>query len=374
MTSAAMRDVEHIDCVVAGAGVVGLAVARELAARGNETIVLEAESVIGSGISSRNSEVIHAGIYYPRGSLKARLCVRGKQLLYDYCRARGIEHRACGKLIVASSAVERDRLHGLMAAAAANDVNDLTTLDAAEVRALEPALVCDSALYSPSSGIIDSHGLMNSLRADLEQAGGIIAFDSPIRAGRCEPEGILIKAGDHSPVEISARLFVNCAGLGAQGIARSLIGLPERFVPALWYAKGSYFLLSGGAPFSHLVYPIPEGGGLGVHVTLDMAGQARFGPDVEWVSDLDYQVDPRRVDGFYAAIRRYWPALPDGSLRPGYAGIRPKITAQNQGDSDFVVQGEAVHGVRGLVNLFGIESPGLTAALALAEHVCNLVS
>jgi L-2-hydroxyglutarate oxidase LhgO len=364
---------EHIDCVVAGAGVVGLAVAREIAGRGIETMVLEAERIIGSGISSRNSEVIHAGIYYPRGSLKARLCVRGKHLLYDYCRARGIEHRACGKLIVASTALERDRLQGLMAAAAANGVHDLKTLAEAEVRAMEPALRCDSALYSPSTGIIDSHGFMSSLRADFEQAGGIVAFDAPIRAGRCAPDGIYLDVGADPPMEIRTRLFINCAGLGAHAIARSLTGLPRRFVPELRYAKGSYFVLNRAAPFSHLVYPIPERGGLGVHVTLDLSGQARFGPDVEWVPEPDYRVDPQRADRFYAAIRRYWPGLPDGSLQPGYAGIRPKVAAPTEGDADFLIHGEAVHGVAGLVNLFGIESPGLTAALALAEHVGVLV-
>jgi len=364
---------EHIDCVVAGAGVVGLAIARELASRGMETMVLEAGRIIGSGMSSRNSEVIHAGIYYPQGSLKARLCVRGRHLLYDFCRAHGVEHRACGKLIVASTELERCKLQGLKADATANGVHDLKMLDAAEVRAMEPAIKCDSALYSPSTGIIDSHGLMCSLQADIEQAGGTVVFDAPIRGGRCDPDGIRLEVGDDPEIEIRARLFVNCAGLGAHSIARSLIGLPRRFVPELRYAKGSYFVLNRRGPFSHLVYPIPVRGGLGVHVTLDLSGQVRFGPDLEWVPEPDYRVDPQRVEGFYAAIRRYWPDLPDGSLAPGYAGIRPKIGASTEGDADFAIHGEAVHGVPGLVNLFGIESPGLTAALALAEHVGNLV-
>jgi L-2-hydroxyglutarate oxidase LhgO len=362
---------EHIECVVAGAGVVGLAVARALAARGLETLVLEAERIIGGGISSRNSEVIHAGIYYPQGSLKARLCVRGRELLYEYCRTHGVDHRGCGKLIVAATPLERDRLQALRAAAAANGVHDLTMLDPAGVRAMEPEIACDAALYSPSTGIIDSHGFMTALQADLERAGGIVAFDAPIRAGRCTPQGIHLEVGGDAGLEIRTRCFVNCAGLGAHDIARHLAGLPQRLVPELRYAKGSYFVLNRGTPFSHLVYPVPERGGLGVHVTLDLAGQVRFGPDVEWVAEPDYRVDPQRAQVFYSAIRRYWPALPDGALQAGYAGIRPKLAAPGAGDADFVIQSEAVHGIAGLVNLFGIESPGLTAALAIAELIAG---
>lgn len=356
-----------------GAGVVGLAVARALALRGHETLVLEAEDAIGTGTSSRNSEVIHAGIYYPPGSMKAELCVRGKHLLYAYCEARNIEHRRCGKLIVAAGEEEFAALERILAAARANGVTDLRWLDAAEAKAMEPALRCVTALLSPSTGIVDSHGLMLALQADLEDAGGMVVLRAPVRRGRCGPRGILLEAGADEPIELEARIVVNSAGLRAQSLARCIDGIPPPTIPASAYAKGNYYVLQGKAPFRHLVYPVPEPGGLGVHLTLDLAGQARFGPDVEWVEKLDYTVDPRRADRFYRAIRAYWPGLPDGALHPGYAGIRPKLGGPGAA-TDFLIQGPRAHGVRGLINLYGIESPGLTAALAIAEEVADAVA
>jgi L-2-hydroxyglutarate oxidase LhgO len=364
---------EKVDCVVVGAGVVGLAVARALARRGRETLLLEAEGAIGTGTSSRNSEVIHAGLYYPPGSAKARLCVAGKHMLYDYCAARGIGHRRCGKLIVAAEASEERSLERIEAAARANGVTDLSRLTAAEVKALEPALRCVAALLSPSTGVIDSHGLLLALEGDLEDAGGTVALHSPVRRGRCRPDGIHLEAGAQRTVELAARVVINSAGLHAQALARRIEGVPPASIPPSLYAKGNYYVLRGKAPFQHLVYPIPIPGGLGVHLTLDLAGQAKFGPDVEWVERLDYTVDPARAQGFYEAIRRYWPGLPEGSLHPGYAGIRPKLSNPGGAPVDFLIQGEAAHGVRGLINLYGIESPGLTAALALAESVADQV-
>ena len=363
--------VDTVDCVVIGAGVVGLAVARELAQRGLETIVLEAEADIGTGTSSRNSEVIHAGIYYPAGSLKARLCRMGRVLLYRFCRDHGVEYRQCGKLIVAAAEHERATFEGIVAAATANEVTDLRWLTRAEARAREPELECRFALYSPSTGIVDSHGFMLALRGDLEAAGGAIAFRSAVSGGRCDPRGIRLYISDE--VELRARRVINCAGLQAQAVACALDGLNARWIPPLYLAKGNYYVLQGKCPFSHLIYPVPEAGGLGTHLTLDLGGQGRFGPDVEWVERIDYRVDSRRAERFYAAIRAYWPALPDGALMPGYAGIRPKLQAQGGTPADFLIQGPETHGVAGLVNLFGIESPGLTAALAIAEHVATLV-
>lgn len=365
---------EKVDCVVIGAGVVGLAVARALAMRGREVLVLEAEDAIGTGTSSRNSEVIHAGIYYPPGSAKARLCVTGKQLLYPYCEARGIEHRRSGKLIVAADQEQVKALQKIEAAARANGVDDLCWLSAAEAKSMEPALSCVSALFSPSTGIIDSHGFMLALQGDLEDAGGTVAFRVPVRRGRCRPQGIHLQAGSDDLMELAAQVVVNSAGLKAQEVARGIEGVPQGSIPPTAYAKGNYYVLQGRAPFRHLIYPIPEPGGLGVHLTLDLAGQARFGPDVEWVEKLDYTVDPARAERFYRAIRGYWPGLPDGALRPGYAGIRPKLSGPGSTAADFLIQGPQAHGVRGLVNLYGIESPGLTAALAIAEEVADVVS
>lgn len=364
---------ERVDCVVIGAGVVGLAVARTLAERGLETSVLESSLGIGTGTSSRNSEVVHAGIYYPTGSLKAQWCVRGKHLLYDYCERRQVPHRRCGKLIVATSEAQVAELVRLQATGQANGVPELTLLTAAQAQALEPELQCVAALHSASTGIVDSHAFMLALQGDCEAAGGMLAFGSPVLGGQVGADGITLQVGGEQPMEIGAGVVVNAAGLWAQQVASGLQGLDARHIPRLYTAKGNYYSLSGRSPFAHLIYPVPEPGGLGVHLTIDLGGQARFGPDVQWVNALDYTVDPRRADGFYAAIRRYWPRLPDGALRPAYAGIRPKLSGPGEAAADFVLQGPAVHGIPGLVNLFGIESPGLTSALAVGEAVGALV-
>jgi L-2-hydroxyglutarate oxidase LhgO len=360
--------VERVDAVIIGAGVVGLALARELARQRLEVFVLEAEDRIGTGISSRNSEVIHSGIYYPTGSLKARLCVRGQRLLYAYCEASHVAHRRCGKLIVATDASQVDSLRQLRARAEANGVEDLQWLDAGEARRLEPRLRCVAALLSPSTGIVDSHGLMRALRVEAEAAGATVVLRSPVRSGRRTPAGLEVAVGGDEPMTLLASRVFNAAGLGAQAVARSFKEIKPAAIPPLHLAKGNYYALSGAAPFSRLVYPVPSHGGLGVHLTLDLGGQARFGPDVEWVDREDYQVDPRRADGFYAEVRRYWPDLPDGALQPAYAGIRPKLHGPGEAAPDFLIQREEAHGVPGLVNLFGIESPGLTACLALAEE------
>lgn len=370
----ARRMAEKVDCVVIGAGVVGLAVARALAIRGRETLVLEAEDAIGTGTSSRNSEVIHAGIYYSPGSAKAKLCVSGKQLLYRYCEAHGVEHQRCGKLIVAADAEQVQALEKIQATARANGVTDLRWLTAAEAKATEPALSCVAALLSPSTGIIDSHGFMLAVRGNLESAGGAVVCQSPVRRGRCERGAIYLEAGKEECIELVASVVVNSAGLHAPDLARRIDGVPPSSIPQLTYAKGNYYVLEARSPFRHLVYPVPEPGGLGVHLTLDLAGRARFGPDVEWVDKLDYTVDPARAERFYHAIRGYWPGLPDGALRPGYAGIRPKLSRPGAPAADFMIQGPEAHGVRGLVNLYGIESPGLTAALAIAEQVADTVA
>ena len=365
---------ETIDCVVIGAGVVGLAIARALALRGRETLVLEAEDAIGTGTSSRNSEVIHAGIYYTPGSAKASLCVTGKQLLYAYCEAHGVAHRRCSKLIVAADQEQVKTLQKIGATARANGVHDLQWLTADEAKGLEPALHCVAALLSPSTGIIDSHGLMLALQADLEDAGGTVALRAPVRRGRCDRDGIHLEAGRDDVVEISARVVINSAGLHAQQLARRLEGIPAASIPSAVYAKGCYFVLQGKSPFRRLIYPIPVPGGLGVHLTLDLAGQARFGPDVEWVEKLDYSVDPARGERFYSVIRSYWPGLPDGALLPGYAGIRPQLRHPGGPGVDFLIQGPEAHGVPGLVNLYGMESPGLTASLAIAERVAAAIA
>jgi len=363
---------DKVDCVVIGAGVVGLAVARALALRGRDVMVLEAADAIGTGTSSRNSEVIHAGIYYPQGSLKARLCVQGKELLYAYCAERGISHRRCGKLIVATSQAQVAQLQGIRDKAAANGVNDLVLLTREQARALEPQLECVAALHSPSTGIVDSHGLMLALQGDLENAGGLVALNSPLARAECSSAAIHLVAEDGT--EIEATSVVNAAGLQAQQLAGRFAGLPARHVPPSHYAKGNYFTLPGRSPFSRLIYPVPEAAGLGVHLTVDMGGQAKFGPDVQWVdSPDDLVVDPARGEAFYAEVRKYWPALADGALTPGYAGIRPKIQAPHEAAKDFLIQGPADHGVAGLVNLFGIESPGLTSSLAIGDYVSRLL-
>jgi L-2-hydroxyglutarate oxidase LhgO len=363
---------EDVDCVVVGAGAIGLAIARALARAGREVLVLERADAIGTETSSRNSEVIHAGIYYPAQLAKARWCVAGKEMLYRFCAEYGVPHRRCGKLIVATDAAQLPQLEKLRRQAAANGVTDLEFLDPAQVRALEPEVRCVRALWSPSSGIIDSHAYMLALQGDAERHGATIAFATPVVGGAVRGAYIELHTGGAAPFALRARTVVNSAGLGAQELARAIAGVPAATIPPLYLAKGNYYVLTGANPFTRLVYPLPEPGGLGVHVTIDLGGQARFGPDVEWVEAIDYTVDPRRADGFYAAVRRYWPGLADGALAPGYAGIRPKIEKPGGSSTDFWVQGPREHGVAGLVNLFGIESPGLTASLAIAEHVVAL--
>ncbi len=368
-----MLPMEQIDAVVIGAGVVGLAVGRALALSGREVLVLESENAIGTGTSSRNSEVIHAGIYYPAGSLKARLCVRGKAMLYSYCTERGVAHQRLGKLIVATRPEQVLSLDGIMAKAVANGVHDLKKLSAAEARALEPALACEAALLSPSTGVVDSHGLMLALQGDLENAGGLLALVSPVQhiGVRQGTASHPIRVCAQDGAELVCKVLVNAAGLSAVAVARAMEGLNVDALPQAHFAKGNYFTLAGRAPFTRLIYPVPEASGLGVHLTLDLGGQAKFGPDVQWVSDPAFlQVDPRRGDAFYAEVRKYWPALPDGALLPGFAGMRPKINAPNEAAADFMIQGPADHGVPGLVNLLGIESPGLTSSLAIADEVC----
>ncbi len=360
---------ETVECAVVGAGVVGLACARALALAGREVVVLEASGGIGNEISSRSSEVIHAGIYYPAGSLKARLCVAGRERLYAYCTSRGIPHSRLGKLIVATSDAQLPALETLRQAAIANAVTDLELLKAPSVRQLEPALRCVAALLSPSTGILDSHAFMLSLLGEAEAHGAAIAFHSPLRGGALLDAGFRLQVGGSMPMHLGCRILLNSAGLSAQAVARSLAGFDPALVPPLFLAKGNYFTLAGPSPFRRLIYPMPEPAGLGVHVTLDLAGQARFGPDVEWIETLDYDVDPARGHFFHAAVRTYWPDLPEGALQPGYCGIRPKLQGPGAPAADFMVQGPETHGIAGLVNLYGIESPGLTASLALADLV-----
>lgn len=364
---------ERVECLVIGAGVVGLALARHLALGGREVVVLEAEDRIGTGISSRNSEVIHAGIYYPADSLKARLCVAGNRALYAYCAAHGVAHRRCGKLIVAVDDSQLDALRELRTRAEANGVAEIQWLDADEVRRLEPQLRATAALLSFSTGIVDSHGLMRALCHEAEGHGATVVLKSPVLGGRALAPGMEVHVGGADPMTLQADHVFNCAGLGAIALARAFEGARLEGLPPLprRFAKGSYFGLSGAAPFSRLIYPVPSQGGLGVHLTLDLGGQARFGPDVEWVDREDYDVDPRRAEGFYGEVRKYWPGLPDGALQPAYAGIRPKLHGPGEAAPDFLIQREEAHGVRGLVNLFGIESPGLTACLALAEEAAG---
>jgi L-2-hydroxyglutarate oxidase LhgO len=363
---------DRVECVVIGAGVIGLAVARRLAQAGREVVVLEAAEGIGTVTSSRNSEVIHAGIYYRAGSLMARMCVAGKHALYAYCADHGIPHRNCGKLIVATMPKEAEKLQSIREHAEANGVRDMQTLTGAAARDLEPALNCDAALLSPSTGIIDSHAYMLSLRGDAEAAGAFFAFHTPLLRAKAAAGKIELDAGGAAPMTLECQLLVNAAGLDAPDTARGIEGMPPDLVPQAYLAKGNYFSCSARAPFSRLIYPVPEPGGLGVHLTLDMAGQARFGPDVEWVDHIDYAVDPARAERFYPAIRKYWPALPDGALMPSYSGMRPKIVPSAVATQDFLIQGPGDHGVEGLINLFGIESPGLTSSLAIADHVGEL--
>jgi len=357
-----------IDCVVVGAGVVGLAIARALAESGREVLVAEATEAIGTGTSSRNSEVIHAGIYYPAGSLKAELCVTGKKMLYDYCAARAIPHRRLGKLIVATDPAQAAQLDAIAKRAGANGVDDLELISGSEAMRLEPALYCAAALVSPSTGIVDSHALMLALQGDAENAGAQCVFHTPLEGGQVRPEGGFdLRFGGDEAMTLSCNVLINAAGIHAPTLARRIEGVPANTIPNEYLCKGSYFTLAGRAPFSRLIYPVPQHAGLGVHLTLDMGGQAKFGPDTEWVQTEDYTIDPQRADVFYDAVRSYWPGLADGALSPGYTGIRPKISAPHEPAADFVIAGPRQHGVAGLVNLFGIESPGLTACLAIAQ-------
>ncbi len=367
----------EIDCLVIGAGVVGLACAAELARRGREVLVAEAASAIGSGVSSRNSEVIHAGLYYPTGSLKHLLCVRGRRLLYPFLDARGIAHRKCGKLVVATSADEEGQIETLYRRALANDVENISLFTGAEALALEPNLHCVSGLLSAETGIVDSHGMMLALLGDLQAHGGALALNAPVLGGAAlDGGGFDVRVGGAGAARVRCRALVNAAGLHAQDVARSIEGAPTHAIAPLVLAKGSYFGCVGKPAFSRLIYPAPVEGGLGVHLTLDLAGRMRFGPDVEWLDqtspdEVDYKVDPQRADAFYAAIRRYWPALSEGALTPEYSGCRPKLSGPGQAAADFRIDARGAHGLEGLVNLFGIESPGLTSALAIAETVAD---
>jgi L-2-hydroxyglutarate oxidase LhgO len=366
--------VNEVECVVIGAGVIGLAVARALALEGRGVLILERERQVGLHTSSRNSEVIHAGIYYPAGSLKARTCVAGRDLLYRYCVERGIAHRRCGKFVVAVSDEQLAGLQGIDERARANGVSDLEWLDGDQVRRVEPALACVAALASPSTGIIDSHAYMMSLLADAEARGAQIAYGAAVTALRSTRSGIEISIGSESDPVLRAQRVVNAAGLEAHRVAQMIEGLAAAHIPRVRYAKGSYFALRGPAPFSRLIYPMPEAGGLGIHMTVDLAGRARFGPDVEWVDRIDYEVDGRRAAGFYAAIRRYWPQLAEGALSPAYAGVRPKLSGPREAAADFCLSGPADHEIPGIVNLFGMESPGLTASLAVAARVASIAA
>lgn len=374
-----------VETVVIGAGAVGLACAAALAQSGREVFVLEREKAIGQGVSSRNSEVIHAGIYYTPGSLKAELCVRGRELLYSYARDRQVEASKIGKLIVATNDNEIPVLRALAARAKKNGVADLHMIDSNKATAMQPGLQCTAALHSPSTGIIDSHSLMISLVADIEHHGGIVACQAPVENIQVVENGQLqLTVGGEDPMQLECRELINCTGLDAVAMARKIDQLSPKFIPAPRFAKGNYFRLQSRAPFNMLIYPAPVSGGLGVHLTLDHGGHARFGPDVEWLDlpdplqlgnpTFDYAVNPVRATDFYQAIRRYWPDLPDDSLLPDYSGIRPKIVADNSNktnDVDFIVSSPKEHGINGLVNLYGIESPGLTSSLALAERVTN---
>ena len=358
-----------IDCIVVGAGVIGLAIARALALSGREVMVVEAAEGIGTGTSARNSEVIHAGIYYPAGSLKAKLCVEGRKMLYAYCAEKGVAHKRIGKLIVATSQDEIAKLDDILGKARINGVDDMELLSAAQAQALEPALFCTAALHSPSTGIIDSHGLMLAYQGDAENAGAQCVFHTPLLSGEVRREGgFTLQFGGSDAMQLSCNVLINASGLHAPTLARTIRGIPAASIPTEYLCKGSYFTLQGKAPFTRLIYPTPHHAGLGVHLTLDLGGQAKFGPDTEWIDKVDYDIDANRCADFYEAVRTYWPGMPDASLSPGYTGIRPKVSGPHEPAADFMIVGPATHGVPGLVNLFGIESPGLTSSLAIAQE------
>lgn len=366
---------ESVECAVVGGGIVGVAIARELAAAGREVVLLEAESALGTHTSSRNSEVIHAGLYHPPETLKASLCVRGRELLYRFCEEHGVAHRRIGKLIVAVDEAERATLAAVADRARRCGVDDLRALSAADVRALEPAVAAVAGLLSPSTGIVDSHALLRALRADAERVGAVFMLESRVMGGAARPDGgVEIEVAGAQGVSaartrLSCRAVVNAAGHGAIPLARSLAGVAPSSLPRPRFAVGHYFLLRGASPFQRLVYPVPQPGSLGVHATLDLQGSCRFGPDLQYLDEVDYRFDESRAPAFYAAVRRYFPSLPDGALAPGHTGVRPKLHGPDEPAADFRIDGVAVHGVAGLVNVFGIESPGLTAALAIAERV-----
>ena len=368
---------ESVDCVVIGAGVVGLAVARAMARKGREVLILEAEKAFGTVTSSRNSEVIHAGIFYTHGSLKERLCIEGRDKMYAFCEAYGVTHKRTTKLVYAETEEQIPALRALQAHAAKGGTH-MDWLSVKEAQAMEPALHCAAALYSPLSGIVDSHGLMLALLGDTEAHGGTIAYNSPVTGGRAGDASVngggpILEVGGADAMELTARTVINCAGLGAQGIGRAIRGIKAGSVPAQHYAKGSYFFLSGKPPFTRLIYPLPGVASLGLHYTLDLSGQGRFGPDLEWVDRIDYQVDESREAMFYAEIRKYWPDLPDGALRPGYSGIRPKIQGPGEPSVDFMIQTPDMTGINGFIALYGIESPGLTSSLAIGDAVAERI-
>jgi L-2-hydroxyglutarate oxidase LhgO len=369
---------ERVDCVVIGAGVVGLAIAREMALQGRETILLERENAFGTISSARNSEVIHAGIYYPKGSLKAQLCVQGNRMLYEYCRGHQVATQAYGKLIVASDDSQLDDLQAILYKAQNNQVPDIRIISGEEAKTLESQLHCSAAILSATTGIVDSHSYMLSLLGGFEDAGGMVAYQSPLISAKAlganAENGFVLEIGGADGMQIQTQLLINCAGLSAPAVAHKIEGLASPQIPTAYFAKGNYFSLSGKSPFTHLIYPIPEPGGLGVHLTLDMGGQAKFGPDVEWLdieseNQIDYTVNPKRSEGFYEAVRRYWPGLKDGSLQPDYSGVRAKIAPPNASAGDFCFNGPSDHGLKDLFNLYGFESPGLTSSLAIARHL-----
>jgi len=364
---------EQVDCAVIGAGVVGLAIARALATRGREVVVLEAEEGFGTHTSSRNSEVIHAGIYYPTGSLKARFCVAGRRALYQYCAAHAVAHRRIGKVIVATDELQIETLHAYRRQGELNGVDDLVPLAASELGELEPEVRGVEGFLSPSTGIIDSHGLMLAYLGDAQDHGAALALASPVRAGEITSDGIALEVGDTESTTLICRAVINSAGFHAQAVARSMRGIPSETIPPTYYAIGHYYALAGRSPFRHLVYPVARRDWLGVHVTIDLAGRVKFGPDFGWIDRIDYRFDENRGAAFYQAIRDYYPGLQDGTLQPGYTGIRPKIHGPNTPAPDFMIHGPSEHGVPGLVNLYGIESPGLTSSLAIADYVADLL-
>lgn len=369
---------ERVDCVVIGAGVIGLAVAREMALQGRETILLERESAFGTISSARNSEVIHAGIYYPKDSLKAKLCVDGNRMLYEYCRTHHVATQPYGKLIVASDDSQLDDLQAILYKAQQNNVPEIKMITGEQAKTMEPELQCSAAVLSSSTGIVDSHGFMLSLLGGFEDAGGMIAYQSPLISakpiGSKAQDGFELEIGGSDAMKIQTKLLINCAGMSAPAIAKKIEGLAQEQIPKAYFAKGNYFSLSGKSPFKHLIYPIPEPGGLGVHLTLDMGGQAKFGPDVEWLeiddeNQIDYTVNPKRGESFYAAVRKYWPGLKDNALQPDYSGVRAKIVPPNVPAGDFCFNTPKDHGLEGLFNLYGFESPGLTSSLAIAKYL-----